>query len=262
MAVCKSSIKRALCLAAACFLAYYNEVLPPQLQPPSVQHACLQPYLIVQVCEAVLTDCPCSRAAGSNSMQQLHDVVGTSATPAAFVHCMQGHAFIPVSALHCSISSIEAAFVLQPWSANCIISLSVHALQNRQWGRLIWSALLHADEVRLCWHAQYVLWHPAASSDSSDSRLTRACFRLVHVKLQCRSFLVPIQQPAHCSARCVVLAVPPVCLVMREPLHNCIQHACILALGLSCSGALDLQHGVIPVQGERDMKQGCYAATV
>lgn len=34
----------------ACFLAFYNELLPPPLRPPSVQHACLQPYLIVQVC--------------------------------------------------------------------------------------------------------------------------------------------------------------------------------------------------------------------
>jgi len=36
-------------LHAACFMVYYDEFLPVNLRPPSIQHACLQPYLIVQV---------------------------------------------------------------------------------------------------------------------------------------------------------------------------------------------------------------------
>lgn len=53
--VCLNSLHPLLCVccgcAAACFLTFYDEVLPPQLRSliPSVGKACLQPYSILQV---------------------------------------------------------------------------------------------------------------------------------------------------------------------------------------------------------------------
>jgi cyclic lactone autoinducer peptide len=41
----------ALACSAACFLTFYEEVLPPQLRAliPPVSKGCLQPYMIFQV---------------------------------------------------------------------------------------------------------------------------------------------------------------------------------------------------------------------